>query len=322
VNLLVIYLLSFFLGTAGALMISRFAGKVGLLDCPNERSSHCTPTPRGGGIGIFAAFLLSAAVAEISMAFWLPISALVFLAFCGDRIDLSPTLRLYVQLFLIAFFVVVARRLPTNPLWCLSWVVFWTVFIVGTANFYNFMDGINGIAGITGVVGFGLMAVYILLNEGQTPPYTISMCMSLSCFGFLPMNMPKARVFMGDIGSILLGSVFAGLVFLVSRTVLDFVCTACFLFPFYADELTTMLVRLRDGESLTQAHRRHIYQLLVNESGLPHWKISVGFGLIQLFVGASSLFLKPFGVWAILILIVLSFIMFASVSFHLRSSLE
>jgi len=72
---------------------------------------------------------------------------------------------------------------------------------------------------------------------------------------------------MGDIGSILLGSAFAGLIWLAAESLLDFVCMVLFLFPFYVDELTTVLVRLKDMESLTKPHRRHYYQLLANEKG-------------------------------------------------------
>ena len=314
-----IYFLSIFLGATGAWIVGRFAGKMGLLDYPNERSSHNIPTPRGGGIGIFAAFLLSAILVDIPITFWLPLCAMSILAFCGDRINLSPKLRLYAQFFLIAVVVVGAGNLPSNHLWYLLWVIFWMVFIAGTANFYNFMDGINGIAGITGIVGFGLLAGYIFLNDGQSLISTIAICISLSCLGFLPLNMPNARVFMGDIGSILLGSVFASLVFLASKTFLDFLCLASFLFPFYADELTTMFLRLRDGESLTQAHRRHIYQLLANQRGIPHWKIATGFGLLQLVVGISTILVKPFGILTVLVLLIVYSITFASVSFYLRS---
>lgn len=317
-----IYFLSFLLGIAGALVVSQIGDKIGFLDLPNERSSHRTPTPRGGGIGIFAAFLLSAAATDLAMTFWLPISALSILAFYGDRIDLSPKLRLYAQLFLVAFLVIGAGYWPSNPLWYVPWVLFWTVFIVGTANFYNFMDGVNGIAGISGIVGFGLLAVYIFLNDGPNILRIIATCISLSCLGFLPLNMPKAKVFMGDIGSILLGSVFASLVFLASQTFLDFVVMVSFLFPFYADELTTMLVRLRDGETLTQAHRRHIYQILANEKGIPQWKISAGFGFFQLVIGASAILVKPYGIFAVVTLLILCLLTFTSVSFYLRSFLE
>ena len=159
---------------------------------------------------------------------------------------------------------------------------------VGTANYYNFMDGINGIAGITGLLGFALMAAYVNLIEGSVAVTGVAVCLSIACLGFLPLNMPKARVFMGDIGSILLGSAFAGLIWLAAKSVLDFVCMASFLFPFYVDELTTVIIRLKDGENLKKPHRRHYYQLLANEKGIAHWKVSVGYGVFQVAVGVRS----------------------------------
>jgi Fuc2NAc and GlcNAc transferase len=156
------------------------------------------------------------------------------------------------------------------------------VFIVGTVNYYNFMDGINGIAGITGVVGFGLLGWFAAVEGADPGIIALCVCLGLACLGFLPFNMPKARVFMGDVGSILLGFVFAGMVVWLSKSVLDFLCLANFLFPFYADELTTLVVRLKDGDKLTKPHRKHLYQLLANERGIAHWKESVGYGVLQL----------------------------------------
>ena len=100
---------------------------------------------------------------------------------------------------------------------------------------------------------------------------------------------------MGDVGSILLGFVFAGMVVWLSRSLLDFICLAAFLFPLYADELTTMIARIKNGENLTRPHRRHLYQLLANEGNISHWKVAVGYGLVQLVVGMSVLIVKPFG---------------------------
>lgn len=177
------------------------------------------------------------------------------------------------------------------------------IFVVGTANYYNFMHGINGVAAITGIVGFGLLALSNFFSGGDKSFAVLSVCIALSCPGFLPFNMPKARVFMGDVGSIFLGFIFAGMVVVLSKSLLDFICLAAFLFPFYSDELTTMAVRLRDGENLPRPHRRHLYQLLANERGIAHWKISVGYGLFQLVVGISVLLLKPFGILIILALL-------------------
>lgn len=134
--------------------------------------------------------------------------------------------------------------------------------------------------------------------------------------------MPKARVFMGDIGSILLGSVFAGLIWLTADSALDFVCMAAFLFPFYVDELTTVAVRLRDGENLTRPHRRHYYQLLANEKGIVHWKVSVGYGVFQLAVGISVLAVRPYGLGAVLTVLAAWFVAFWIESMRVRKQTE
>jgi len=137
----------------------------------------------------------------------------------------------------------------------------------------------------------------------------------------LLFNMPKAKVFMGDVGSILLGFSFAAIVVILSKSILDFVCLAGFLFPFYADELTTMAVRIKDGENLFKPHRKHLYQLLANEKAIAHWKISIGYGLVQLIIGITILLLRPFGLSIILLLLGVYFLTFVRVSFTIRKSL-
>ena len=98
---------------------------------------------------------------------------------------------------------------------------------------------------------------------------------------------------MGDTGSILLGFVFASMVTWLSDSLVNFLCLVSFLFLFYADEITSSIIRLKDGENLWTPHRRHLYQILANEYGVAHWKVSLGYGLAQLFVGARhSVFFK------------------------------
>jgi Fuc2NAc and GlcNAc transferase len=313
-----LYLASFIMGIVGAWIMARFGGALGILDLPNERSSHNTLTPKGGGIGVFAAFLFACLSIGISVYFWLPITILSILALWNDRIELSIKWRLSAQLFLAAILILGMGRFPTEWIWHLTWILFGIVFIVGTTNFYNFMDGINGIAGVTGVLGFGLLAFYSYGQQGQTTLFLLSICISLSILGFLPMNMPKARVFMGDVGSILLGSVFGALVYLYSKTFLDFFCMSSFLFPFYADELSTMALRLKNRENLIQAHRRHLYQLLANEGGITHWKITLGYGLFQVVIGLSVMGLKPYGVEAILGTLIFWSAVFLALNFVIR----
>jgi len=184
------------------------------------------------------------------------------------------------------------------------------------------MDGINGIAGITGIIGFGLIGFYALIFENSSSLSTLAICMSLSCMGFLPFNVVRAKVFMGDVGSILLGFVFSGLVVYLSETVLDFICLMSFLFPFYADELITIMLRLKNNENLTTAHRRHLYQILANEYDISHWKISTAYGLFQLMIGISILLLKTMGLIKVVSALVLYGCFFVICSFIIRRKLR
>lgn len=143
------------------------------------------------------------------------------------------------------------------------------------------MDGINGIAGLTGLVGFVLMAYfsYFILNAQDV--FLMSTVLAAGCIGFLPFNFPKARVFMGDVGSIFLGFVFASFVVKLSITINIFLCMIMFLCTFYADATVTIFYRWRRGENLMQAHRSHLYQYMCNELRLPHWKVSLSYASTQ-----------------------------------------
>jgi Fuc2NAc and GlcNAc transferase len=310
---------SLILGAAGAWVAGKYARKIGLMDWPLRRSSHNDPTPKGGGIGIFVVFLSSSIYFGIPASFWLPIGILSLIAFMGDQRALSPKLRLFIQLIISTYIVIGNKNIPLNFLGNVILTLFWIIFIMGTTNFYNFMDGINGIAGMTGIIGFSFLAVYIYSQYGHNHLSFLSASIALSCFGFLPLNIPKARVFMGDIGSILLGCTFGSLVFLSTKSFLDFLCMVSFLFPFYADELTTMFIRIKDGENLTKAHRRHLYQILANEKGIPHWRVSAAFGLGQMLIGFCAFYLKNYGSLAVLAFLFSSFAAFVFVSFYLRS---
>ena len=100
----------------------------------------------------------------------------------------------------------------------------------------------------------------------------------------------------------------------------DFICLASFLFPFYADELNTMTVRIRNGENLLHAHSKHIYQLLANEKGIAHWKVSVGYGLLQGVVGMSVLWVKPLGLTPVIVLLAVWFTGFFAFGYFVRRS--
>jgi len=203
---LILYIASLSLGGAGAWLVARWGSGFGLLDKANHRSSHKGVVPKGGGIGILAAFLLASWVLGLPVLFWVCAGLISLLSLYGDRREIPPKIRLGIQLLgsiglLFGLFYWEGRVWPVYLL-----IPFFAVFIAGTANYYNFMDGINGINGITGVIAFGLIALFAALSGGHDPFIILAVCMGLACMGFLPFNMPKARVFMGDVGSVMLGA--------------------------------------------------------------------------------------------------------------------
>ena len=319
---ILIILLALLLGCFGAFVIQKYGYWFGIIDVPNERSSHNQIVTKGGGIGILAAFVFCAFFLGLSGTFWVPALFLSIVSLFGDRVELSAKLRLIVQF--ICSLVFLAGLLPSYhahyAVYFLS--LPFAVYIVGTSNFYNFMDGVNGIAGITGVVGFMLIAAYGAVSGAESIYITLCIAVAFSCAGFLPFNIPNAKVFMGDVGSILLGFVFACMVVIFSKCLLDFICLAGLLFPFYADELITMVVRIKNGDSLGNAHRKHIYQLLANEYGIEHWKISVGYGFLQLLIGVLLIILKNSGYIPVLSLLLCCFVGFSLFSAIIRMKLK
>jgi UDP-N-acetylmuramyl pentapeptide phosphotransferase/UDP-N-acetylglucosamine-1-phosphate transferase len=318
-NTLALYILSFICGVAGAWGIAKHGSRLQLLDTPTNRSSHSKVTPKGGGIGILGAFIIVSLVLQFPVTFWLPAGVVAAVGLYGDRNALlSPLFRLIIQFgSAVVFLIGIADKFPKTFPWVFIFPVL-LLFIVGTANFYNFMDGINGISSITGIVGFGLLAGFFYSSTSGTLLGKLAICLAFACLGFLPFNMLKAKVFMGDVGSILLGFVFAQVVIWFSHSLLDFISLTSFLFPFYADELTTMVIRLKNGDNLLRPHRKHTYQLLVNEHGIAHWKISIAYGVIQLLVGVSVLSLKNQGITAVLFLLTLYMGIFVLLSWKIR----
>lgn len=287
--------IAFLSGFLGGWVMAALAPRLHLIDVPNERSSHTQPVAKGGGVGLLAAFVMTGILLRIPLSFVVPLGVLSVVSFAGDRWHIPPIVRLIVQTVAAVCVVgsVFLRGAGIGGGTILV-LILGVVYLVGTANMYNFMDGIDGIAGITGFVGFALLAAYLFLSGRFVPFGMLALCLSLSCAGFLLWNVPRARVFMGDVGSILLGSAFAATALFVSNTVYDVAVISLLIFPFYADEITTATLRLRDGENLLRPHRRHLYQVLANECGVPHWKVTAGYGAVQFLMGCGALFLAVY----------------------------
>ena len=280
--------ISFVIGMIGTFLVAHRGFYWGLIDAPNARSSHRIAVPKGGGIGILVVFVVGALWWQIPWTLWIPACIVSLVSLLGDYRDVSFKIRLAAQVGSAAIFSgsVFFGRSMSEASVGISVLLFslGVLYITTTANYYNFMDGINGIAGLTGTIAFSCLGLFGLFEGKDFFWVATAFGIAAVCLGFLPLNFPRAKVFMGDVGSVLLGFLFASWVLWFSQSLLEFVVFTSFLFPFYVDELSTLIVRIKDGDRLTKAHRRHIYQILVNQAGLSHAVTTVFYGFIQIVV--------------------------------------
>ena len=175
-------------------------------DVPNERSSHAIPTPRGGGIAVLLGAMVACGVAAMaaappwSSATWAALgaaAALAALGFADDVRDLSPILRLLMQ--------VTVGVLAGAALGGLTGALIGAVVIPTAVNMVNFMDGINGLcASHAAVWGIGAL---LASRAGGGEVLLVLGAISLGGgLGFLPWNAPHARLFLGDVGSYFFGA--------------------------------------------------------------------------------------------------------------------
>ena len=296
------------------ILVPRYLARAGYLDLPGARSSHARPTPKGGGVGLVLAFVWIAITVDLAPLLWLPILALAALSFANDLRSISAGVRLAAQ-FLAALLALGGALWAGHAAWSVFLLLPALFFVVATTNCYNFMDGINGMAGITAVVAFSCL---LLFGGAATPLFYPIMAVMGALLGFLPFNLPRARLFMGDVGSIFLGFLFALSVCLMAQTWTQFLVYVSFLFPFYADEAVTVVERVWRGESLLAPHRRHLYQFLANERGIAHWKVSVVYGVIQTFVALLVVAAGRHGAWHVLAIDAAAFGLWAWAHYSLK----
>ncbi|WP_428844206.1 hypothetical protein [Dietzia natronolimnaea] len=162
------------------------------------------------------------------------------------------------------------------------------VVLPAIVNAFNFMDGINGISGGTAAAWGASVAASGRVGAQARMQGAVTAGMGL---GFLPYNVPTASMFLGDVGSYLFGGGIAATViqsfFTGKRLDLNgAVDTLAPLIPYLADTGSTIVKRAVRGESITQAHREHAYQRIVQETGWPHWCVSSIIALAPVIHGA------------------------------------
>lgn len=285
----------------GTALVRGHAEKKGIVDIPNDRSSHSRPTLRGGGLVIAIVWALE--IPLLAMSGILPIPVAVALAagvviaaigWWDDQHDVRAGVRLVAHLLAAVWTVFWLGGVPTvtfgNWVWNGGWLtsVLSVLGIVWLTNLYNFMDGIDGIAGVQALSGGAFMAL-ILWPAGAHGLAFLAAGISAAAVGFLFWNWEPAKIFMGDVGSSLLGYAFAALALAAERTAS--VPAAVLLLPlgvFILDATYTLFRRLLRGERVYEAHRSHVYQRLVQQ-GWRHRSVSMLVLLIAAALGVLSL---------------------------------
>ncbi|NVO17988.1 MAG: glycosyl transferase [Rhodoplanes sp.] len=239
---------------------------------PNARSSHTIPTPQGGGIAVVAATLatLAGAVGWTGVVPWHDLQLLAILlgttglaavGMIDDIRPIPPAPRLALQALAVGLVIAALpcdlRVLPLLPGWIervgLGLGLLWFV------NLVNFMDGIDwmSVAEIVPVTA----ALGLLSALGAVPPLGGLAALALlgAMLGFAPFNRPRAKLFLGDVGSLPIGLVTGWLLIGLAGSGH---LAAALLLPLYylADATLTLLLRLRRRERVWEAHRSHFYQ--------------------------------------------------------------
>lgn len=264
------------------------------MSVPNERSLHDKPTPTGGGIAIILTWyagitiLFFSGIIEESLFLGLMCGILLaIVSLIDDMIGLKPLIRLFIQFItaIAAFYLIGGLRPLIMPQIHFNYnFIVYPVSIIGIVwfiNLFNFMDGVDGFAASEAVT----VGLVLFFMSGNIINLVLVVCVA----GFLFWNWPRARIFMGDVGSTQLGFilVITGIYFhnTFSFSILNWIMLTS---PFWFDATLTLLRRWNNRENIGEAHYKHAYQRAV-QSGFTHLKVNIWLLLINIFIIAMIL---------------------------------
>lgn len=267
-----------------------------MIALPGERQSHHTATPAGGGLGLISAVIIVTlvlqAIQPLPIFWWLNmlpgLLLLVLVGWIDDKKAVSSRIRLLVQ-FTVSF-------------WLLLCMGFWgsaidagitaitMLAIIWLMNLYNFMDGSNGMAAFQGVF-CGLVFAALFAAGGHSSMAIIAVIVAAACAGFVPLNFPNAKVFMGDVASVPLGFVFAAFsVYGVYEGIFNVWVAALIMSVFLVDASLTLAARVIHKEQWYTAHKQHVYQRLI-EQEWSHSQVLIAYQAINVVIVLPALVL-------------------------------
>jgi Fuc2NAc and GlcNAc transferase len=273
-----IYITLFLFSLVLTYYIKNYAIKKSLVDIPNDRSSHVVATPHGGGIAIAITWFMGISylyyIIDINSSLYFALMVGVIISavsYLDDLYELSAKVRLVAQTLVAILGLYFLGGLGSFELGLFSIEnqLFTNIFaffmIIWFINLYNFLDGIDGYAGSEAI--FLGLAGFLLFSGSHF------LVLVVSVLGFLVWNWHKAKIFMGDVGSTLLGYNIAIFTLYYSNQENSNLWVWIVLFGlFWFDATLTLYRRHKNGERLSQAHRKHAYQRLT-QSGWAHDKV-------------------------------------------------
>jgi UDP-N-acetylmuramyl pentapeptide phosphotransferase/UDP-N-acetylglucosamine-1-phosphate transferase len=276
-------------------LIRRIAIRHEVIDVPNERSSHDIPTPRGGGLAIVSVWY-------IFLIFWrilnkiddvlflalLPGLLIVLVGFADDLKSLSPKLRFIAQLVASILGIYFLGGLKQIDLGFISVHLHWSANLIVVfamlwmINLFNFLDGSDGYLASEGTFVFASLFIF----TGNFPALAFTACI----LGFLFWNWPRAKIFCGDVGSTLIGyTVMIYAIYFQNSNQLSILIPFILTGLFSIDATVTLIRRFLRKERLSEAHKKHAYQRLI-QSGLSHKEVvGLGFGVNLVLLALAGL---------------------------------
>lgn len=250
----------------------------GILDVPNHRSLHSTPIYRGGGLACLVAVCAGITVALVRgsddiLYGCLGVElALAGMGFADDMGTMRAAPRLVAQLVIGG----VAGGLVGGDI---VWIGTGVLVVATTVNMVNFMDGINGISGVS-VLVWGATTAVLAVRHHTHVLLVIGAVTAGAALGFLPVNAPRAFVFLGDVGSYLFGALIGFGTLVAWHAGVPPIAAVAPLAVYLADTGLTLVRRALRREAILNAHREHVYQRLVDRCGLAHTTVATGVGLL------------------------------------------
>lgn len=289
-----IYLAFIAVLVVASLVYFRLARLYKIVDLPNHRTMHEGATIRGGGVVVlFGMIFYSLFIYNPGYYFIAGLTLLGITGFLDDLIDLTGRVRFTIQAISIVLILLQLGLIDIPVIWLLVLVVIAT----GVLNAFNFMDGINGMtAGYSLVFISTLIYVNYFVQSFIEVEFLYGYFLALLVFSFFNFRN-KAVCFAGDVGSLTIAFINVYLLMKLMDTTQNF--TFIFLFALYGiDTVFTIIQRLFRKENIFEAHRLHLFQVVVSNTGISHLTMTGIYMLVQIMVNVVILLILSYPIIA------------------------